>query len=58
MEATSALNLICVKAGRLFLSVSVIADRKIGKSAAPSGAGGEGPQKTIFYSGEKAQTKT
>ena len=35
--------LMRVKAGRLFLSV--IADRKIGKSAAPSGAGGEGPQK-------------
>ena len=32
---------ICVKAGGVFLSV--IADQKIGKSAAPSRAGGEGP---------------
>jgi hypothetical protein len=34
-----------------WLIASAIADRKIGKSAPPSGAGGEGPQKHFFLYG-------
>ena len=34
-----------ISEGWCIFFLSVIADRKIGKSAAPSGAGGEGPQK-------------
>jgi hypothetical protein len=32
-----------------WLTVSMIADRKIGQSAVPSGAAGEGPQKHFFF---------
>ena len=44
-----------MKAGGFVLSV--IADRKIGKSAAPSGAGGEGPQKHFFTAVKRRKQK-
>ena len=49
------LYVISLKAGAFFLSV--IADRKIGKSAAPSGAGGEGPQKQFFTAVKRRKQK-